>query len=213
MQMRGLLKIADDIEVKMNLKIIARERGKIATTRDGHNIFLDSGREWIAKLIAYLSFGPDTPERDDRIKYMGVGIGGTRQIAPGVANSSPIGGAGDPYQGTNLQTDLDPIITTLERPVRIAGSTGGPAAGDEWIGQIQAPADHPLPQQTTFTRVFTQVEVSYTPFLTVPLSEIGLFTSAADPENNLNTAMAYDTFDTLSKTVAFELEVQWTFRF
>jgi hypothetical protein len=55
--------------------------------------------------------------------------------------------------------------------------------------------------------------VSYTPFLTVPLSEIGLFTNAANPNIYNNGPVAYDTFDTISKTSAFNLEVDWTVRF
>lgn len=208
--MRGLLKLVDDIEVKQNLKITARERGKIVARREGHNIFLNLGREWIARLIAYSLLSPLTPEEDDRVRYMGFGIGGTRQLAPATANSSPLV---DAYPGTNSQTDTVATVTHLERPVRISGSSVAypGLAGDVWVGQIQ-PATHALPTETTFTRLFTQEEVSYSPFLSVPLSEIMLFTNAADPENYLNTGIAYDTFDTLSKTVAFELQVEWTFR-
>lgn len=201
--------VIDTIEVKQNLSIVARERGKIVARREGHNIWVDLGREYLAGLIAYASFGPDIPERDDRIKYMGFGIGSTRQVAPSVANNPPIS---PPYTGTNLQTDIDPTVTTLERPVRVSGSSSNypGLAGDVWIGQVQAPAVHATATETTFRRLFTQLEVSYAPFLSVPLSEIGLFTSAADPENYLNTLVAYDSFDTLSKTAAFEIEVAWT---
>jgi hypothetical protein len=61
--------------------------------------------------------------------------------------------------------------------------------------------------------VFTQVEISFGPFVSVPLSEVMLFTEAADPENYQNTGVAYDTFDTLSKTTAFEIETVWTIKF
>lgn len=204
-----------DIEVKQNLNLTLRERGKIVARREGHNIWTNVGREYLARLIAYQSLNPDVPEAppgENRIKYMGIGIGGTRQVAPAVANSSPIS---PPYVGTNTQTDLDPTVTTIERPVRISGSdTAYPGiAGDLWLGQIQAPATHDTPTQVTFKRVFTQTEVSYGSFLSVPLSEIGLFIGSADPELYQNTFVAYDTFDTLSKTVAFELEVDWTIRF
>jgi hypothetical protein len=202
--------VADDIEVRQNLIITARERGKIVERREGHNIWLNLGREYLASLISYLSFSPDTPERDDRIKYMGFGIGGVRQLVTPVP--APVDTA---YPGTNVQTDTDPSVTTLERPVRVTGgSTVTPgAAGDEWIGLIQAPAVHSLPTEVTFKRLFGQLEISYVPFLSVPLSEIGLLTAAADPENFANNLVAYDTFDTVSKTSAFELEVEWTIRF
>jgi len=202
--------LVEDIEVKQNLIITCRERGKLKERREGHNIWLNLGREYLASLIAYATFGPDTTERDDRIKYMGFGVGGTRQLVSPVPN--PVGVT---YPGTNAQTDTDATITTLERPVRVSGSdsvTPG-LAGDEWIGLIQAPAIHTLATEVTFRRLFTQLEISYTPFLSVPLSEIGLLTAAADTESYSNTLVAYDTFDTISKTSAFDIEVEWTIRF
>lgn len=207
---RGRLHLVDDIEVKQNLVITARERGKIVTRRVGHNIWLNLGREWLAKLIAYQTLSPDVPEEDYRIKYMGFGIGGTRQLITPV--TAPVGTA---YPGTNAQTDTDPTVTTLERPVRISGSsaTTPGLAGDIWIGTVQAPVTHSLPTETTFSRLFTQLEISYNPFLSVPLSEVGLFVASSDPGNFANPMVAYDTFDTISKTSAFELEVQWTIRF
>ncbi len=71
---------------------------------------------------------------------------------------------------------------------------------------------HGTAYETTFIRVFTATEISYTPYLTVPLSEIMLFTNAASPGYYLNPGVAYDTFDTLSMTTAFELQVEWTLR-
>lgn len=206
------MKFNEDIEVKYNIDLIARERGKIVDRRQTHNIFVDLGREWLAQLISFSSFSPDVTERDDRVKYMGFGIGGTRQTATTVANTAPIS---PPYVGGNTQTDSDRTVTSLERPVRVTGSssTYPGVSGDKWLGLIQAPAGHPTAQRTEFRRVFTSIEVSYPPFIAVPLSEIGLFTSAANIEGFKNTLIAYDTFDTLTKTTAVELEVIWTFIF
>jgi hypothetical protein len=53
----------------------------------------------------------------------------------------------------------------------------------------------------------------------VPLSEIGLFHNGASVSipsstaNPTNTYVAYDTFDTLVKTVAIELQFDWEIRF
>jgi len=207
-----MLRPISDIEVKQNLTLTLRDRGKIVTQREGHNIFLDLGREWLAQLISYQSLSPDVAFRDDRVRYMGFGIGGTRQLALGAANALPIS---PPYSGTNAQTDTDPLITTIERPVRVRGSTTAypGIAGDEWIGSIGSADPFSSPTRVTFRRLFTQTEISYGPYVSVPLSEVGLFTSAADPSNHQNTMIAYDTFDTISKTTAFELEVVWTIRF
>lgn len=216
------MRVNEDIQVKQNLHIVARERGKIVARRDGHNIFVDLGREWLSQLISYQSYNPDVAQRDDRVRYMGFGIGGTRQLALATANSTPLGGPGDPYQaysatgvGGNTQTDLDRTVTTLERPVRISGgSTNYPGvSGDVWIGNIQAPVQHADALSATFSRLFLSTEINYLPFASVPLSEVGLFTSQSNPNFYLNTLIAYDTFDTLSKTSALSLEVDWTFSF
>src|SRR3972149_4332718 len=99
------MRIVDTIEVKQNLHLVMRENGKIEARRDGHNIFVDLGREWLTELISYRSFSPDVTYRDDRVRYMGVGIGGTRQLALAVANVDPLLTI---YPGTNAQTDTDP---------------------------------------------------------------------------------------------------------
>ena len=209
------MRFHEKIEARNNLKLTLRERGKIVEHRDGHNIWVDLGREYLAHLVALASYGPDTPERNDRIKYMGFGIGGTRQVAPGVANAAPLSTA---YPGTNAQTDTDPSVTTLERPVRISGSTTIPSdpynPADVWLGAVQAPPIHSTATQVTFFRLFGAAEISYSTFTSVPISEVGLFTSLANPVGQpFNTLIAYDTFDTISKTGAFEIEVEWTVRF
>lgn len=202
------------VEAESNLSLTLRERGKLvqAPWRRTHNIWLDLGRGYLASLICYSSFSPVTPERDDRIRYMGLGIGGSRQLAPSTANTAPVVTA---YPGSNAQVDTDPSVVRLERPVRVSGgNTAYPGViSDVWLGQVQAPATHPTSTSTTFNRLFGQLDVSYAPFLSVPISEVGLFTNAANPNIYNNTMIAYDTFDTLSKTDAFELEVAWTIKF
>ena len=216
------MRVKEDIAVRHNVSLIARERGKIVARREGHNIFVDLGREWLSKLVSYQSYNPDVPQRDDRIRYIGFGIGGTAQKQLATANSHPIGGTGDAYAanggvgiGANSQTDLDNLVTTLERPVRISGgSTAYPGvSGDTWLGLIQAPVQHNTGTSATFTRLFLGTEISYLPFVSVPLSEIGLFTSLADPGFYLNPLVAYITLDTLSKTTAVSIEVSWTLNF
>lgn len=214
---------SSDLQVRSNLTLTARERGKIVSRRVGHNIYVNLGREWLATLICYSSLPappavlPVTPEEDRRVRYMGFGVGGTRQLNPAIANAAPIS---THYPGTNTQTDTDPTETVLERPVRFS-SVGSPApppysATDVWLGQVTAPVDHPTPFSSTFTRLLLGTDISYGPFLTVPLSEVGLFLhSNSSTYINLpnNTFIAYDTFDTLLKTSAIEIEVDWTLRF
>ncbi len=208
----GAKRIRQTIQTKNNIVMVMRERGKIIGRRESHNIWLNLGREYLASLLAYTSFSPLLPERNDRIAYMGVGIGGNQQIALTVANAPPLVTA---YPGSNAQSDTDPTVATLERPVRISGSSVAypGSGGDVWLGQIQAPAVHATATQVTFSRLFGELDVSYSPFLTVPLSEIMLFTYAADVNTFNNTGVAYDTFATISKTNAFSLEVDWSVLF
>lgn len=206
------MRFIETIEVRSNLILTFRERGKIVARREGHNIWVNLGREYLASLIAYSSFSPVARENDNGLRYMGLGIGGTQQLALSTANSSPVG---DAYAGTNAQTDTVPTVTRLERPVRVSGS-GDPYPGqfaDVWLGQVQAPAEHPTATQTVLRRLFIELEVSYSPFLSVPLSEAGLFSGGANPNVFNNTLVAYDTFDTVSKTAAFDAEIEWTIRF
>lgn len=203
----------DSIEVRSNLELTMRERGKIVDRRIGHNIWLDIGREYLSKLISFVDYTP-TYFENNRIRYMGLGIGGTRQIALPVANTPPLSVS---YPGPNTQTDTDPTLTDLERPVRISGGSSSPpyVVSDVWLGQIAAPPTFPTGTSVKFTRLFTAVEVSYAPYVTVPLSEVMLYTSGANVNSYTNTGfgVAYDTFDTISKTNAFELQIDWTVRF
>lgn len=206
------LSLRDEIEVKSNVLLVMRERGKIIARREGHNIWVSLGSEYLAERISLQSYDPDVPYNSYHVKYMGLGIGGTAQKALDVANNPPISG---PYVGTNDQVDTDLTVSSLERPVRISGSESAypGVGGDAWVGLIGSADPNSVPTQTTFRRTFTQADVNYGSFVSVPLSEIGLFLSSADPENYQNLLVAYHTFDTLMKTAAFSLEVVWTIRF
>lgn len=86
------------------------------------------------------------PTEDRRVRYMGFGIGGVKQSAISVINSSPIvdsyGVGADPNATTgneyNAEFPVNPPITTLERPVRITGGTAGQypvGAPNIWLAQ------------------------------------------------------------------------------
>lgn len=218
---------APPIKIESNVVLTARnKRGKIVERRDSHNIFLDYGRDWIAHLVGLDTAGAFF--REDRIKYMAFGIGGTAQkIAsadirnpaiynyPGYPNDW-VGGAGS---GDPTQTDVDPSVTALEWPVLVSTNNyfdlcSQPHTFPGTVGVIR------------FTSVLGLNEVSFGGYPSVPLSEIGLFT-AGDP-TALDTTqapviaaglpaekfmVAYNTFDTLSKTTLFYLEVDWELRF
>lgn len=220
--------------MKHNVRIIHRQRGKIVDRRSGHNVFVDAGREWLADLISLLSHNPDVGEDDDRIKHMGLGIGGIEQIDPAVnavplSTSYPVGS--DPNITTGSEHDdafaskplgvNGGVITTLERPVRVTGgSTAYPGAGgDLWLSDAQSPTfimTHPTAYSTRFHAFFdaSAGDFVYSPFLAMPLSEAGLFTSSATiPGVPFNTLVAYHTFATIVLSPVSELEVIWDVNF
>jgi len=214
---------------RSNLTLTAyNERGKRVGWRKGHNIFLTLGRTWLPDLVSYSALPAGTPppvgpvtRTDSRgVRYMGLGIGGDRQSNLALADASPLV---DHYPGTNVQTDTDPGVVALERPVRITAATpGSPAlppgydAGDVWLGQIAAPPTKPNATTVRFSRLFTSGEVAFGPFTSVPISEIGLFLhsdSATYIYTYNNAPFAYDTFDTFHIRSGFGVLAEWELRF
>lgn len=219
---------APPIEVISNVHLALRDpkTKRVVEERDSHNIFLNYGRDWLAHLIGLDTGGAYF--RSDRVKLMAFGIGGTAQqidsdtirgITPGSPYAYPgfpddwAGGAGS---GDPVQTDTDPAITALEWPVEVT-------VGD-YYDLISQPHTFPgTPGVIRFTSVLGLLEVSFGAHPSVPLSEIGLFTESVTDETIPPVVsgglpaekfmIAYNTFDTLSKTTAFILEVDWELRF
>jgi hypothetical protein len=229
---RGPVGGAPPIKVTSNVHVkkIRKTTGEVEETRDSHNIFVDYGRDWIAHLIALATIGPDTTFRDDRIRYMAVGIGGTSQLlSPTVIEPTHTewDGYAQDWNGgaatAPLQVDTDPTVNALEWPVAIT-DPGTPIYYDD----VSAPVTFPSTGVARFTTVLGINEVSFGAFTSVPLSEVGLFTQRiATQTGGLNTPpvnyvgevttdkamVAYNTFDTLSKTSAFVLQFDWEIRF
>lgn len=236
---------APPIKVGSNVILTLRREpdGDIVDQREDHNIFLDYGREWISELISldtgYTSF------RDDRIRYVGFGIGGTRQLIAaddirvtwagfpnhwGYSNPSDTTTGGYGHDGTvgsgnPAQTDANPAVTGLEYPVQVEAS--------DYYDNLVVPTTFPEAGTARYTAVVGYNQVSFGSAVSVPLSEIGLFTESvpsqdnpplpqdrevtppvpANPPIGVRYMIAYNTFDTLSKTSEFVLQVDWELRF
>lgn len=210
----------DIIEVKYNLHIEARERGKLVRVSDTHNIFVDSGRNWLAQLMGYntLPTPPTAPNiitdpyTNHRIRYIGVGIGGDRQHYPtSYFNSPPL----DFYSATFLQNDTTPAVSHLETPVPCYGVGVGTTF---WLAQVTNVTTGLPNGQIRFTRVFTEDELSYNGFPLIPISEVALFTNDANPTTDPypvrydGPMVAYDTLDTFPKNNSIVLQFDWTLR-
>ena len=68
-------------EVVGLIRMTAFERGKKVLDRNLRNIWTIEGRSYSAMIKAYASYGPDTPKRTDKIKYIGVGSGTTPEVS------------------------------------------------------------------------------------------------------------------------------------
>lgn len=215
------MNIFDQLKLTWNIELLLFDDSGIVERRQSrrsHNIVTNTGRQFMAEVITPSSLGPGTFTRTDDsvVRYIGFGIGGTRQsdpsaiIAP-LASAYPTG-----YGGTNLQTDTDPTVARLERPVKVSESP------DVWMKEISAPGTFPNALETTFIATFSQLEINIGSFSAVPLSEVGLYKSSADPSLPNGGAgaypgatghlVAYDTFNSFPKTGIFNLQVRWTWR-
>ena len=67
------------IQGKFRLEL--REGGKLRTVREGKNICTLTGREHITELLSLAAWSPRTTWREDRIGYLGVGIGAQPEVA------------------------------------------------------------------------------------------------------------------------------------
>jgi hypothetical protein len=212
--------------VKNNVLITVRERGKIVTRRDGHNVWVEAGNQFLSQLISYSSYSPLTPERSDRIRYAGLGIGGVGQSDPGAdaapfttyypAGSDPHATDGHSY---NKDYPINPAITTLERPVRCFLGSWDPYTApnplDEWLIYRSFPTHQTLTSFSLHSIVSGPVGdvIDGTTLTYMPLSEIGLFTSAAALDEPFNPLVAYFSFDTIQMTPDTVIDIVWTVRF
>jgi hypothetical protein len=224
--------------VRPNVHIKVREHGKLIETREGHNIWVDHGRQYLAELMTYSAYSPDVFSRVDRVRHIGVGIGGYEQSG-GIlavvdtaypAGSDPFGTVGNAYrEDFPFIHDYGPpvthaAVTTLERPVRISGGSnpyGSAVVGDRWL--VDTPKFFVSHLTTTELTVHglidgTVGDVAYGAFTDVPLSEAALFTDEAGVNPTDGTVpfkplVAYITFDTITMNSAKQIEFIWSIRF
>lgn len=188
--------IHHDPMVEGRVRIETREGGKRRQVVEGKNIWTLTGREYLAELIALSARSPRTTFRDDRVSYLGMGVGSQAEVANIESLVDPV-----PYISTQF---LAPTQTPALFP---ASGTGTP------ITSVQ------------FVREFGTDEISYDGSAVV-LSEAGLFTDGSPDEDwsveALDTTVlgasgrapvAYKTFEPITKTTSFTMRVIWEIRF
>jgi hypothetical protein len=223
--------------MKSNVFIAHRRAGKLVECREVHNVWTFFGNQYLAEIVSLI---PPTaspqPERTDRIKYMGLGIGGVLQSdasvgSPPISTAYPVGSAELHYPpdyslygySNGAQYDqsfpTSPRIETLERPIRRTGSqVAYPGnATDRWF--IEPPNLYTTHQTTQELTVHALLDAPsgdyiYGTFTDFPLSEAGLFTSdAADQGVPYQSLVAYVGFGTIVIDSTSELEFIWRVRF
>ena len=223
----------DVIQVKNNVFVTARERGKKVPSlcREGHNSWVDLGRQYLAEVMSPLntSFNAhynDSPVRV--IKYMGLGIGGDAQLID-IASTYPT--LNSHYPGQNIFDDGLLSTQYLERPVKVTGTPGTTGTTGVWMSSVSAPPAFGT-NKVTFTCLFETADLHLGgAYPSMPLSELSLVLSSqaasmlweavydsTNPPSYINTStrqrlVAYNTFDTLAKTSSVSLEINWEIEF
>lgn len=187
-----------DPVVEGRVSIETREGGKRRQVSTGKNIWTLTGREYLSELIALSAFSPRTTFREDRVAYMGMGIGSQAEVAGIASLVDPV-----PYVSAEF---LAPVNAPATFP---ASGTGTP------VTSVQ------------FVREFGTSELSFgTPATAVVLTEAGLFTDG-NPLDDWSTStldtsfansydrapVAYKTFEPITKTTSFTMRVVWEIRF
>lgn len=226
-----------------NFTAIVRERGKIVPRycRQNHNIWVTLGREYLARVIAPNTakdnhYAETPPANKEFLLYMGLGIGGTSQTHP-MAYQAPLSTDYPPATGAapggegNLYTDSDLTVKNLERPVALSWGT----SDEVWLGEVNTPVTFPIATTLKLVRLFTTTDINQVlepgsphNYTVVPVSEAGLFLSTQAAElartsvynasspyipTSRQDCLAYNTFDPIPLTTAFEMELRWELRF
>lgn len=210
------------MESNVVISIIDRSN-KVVDRRESHNLFVDYGRDWLAHFISLNTGGASF--RSDHVELMAFGIGGTsQQVASSTIRSTSgynypgfpndwVGGSGS---GDPAQTDTDPTVTALEWPVEVEAS--------DYYDLISQPATFPgATGVVRYTSIIGYDDISFGSYPRVPLSEIGLFTEGVSDQSVAPVIatgypaekfmIAYNTFDTITKTTSFVLQIDWELRF
>lgn len=185
-----------DPMVEGRVRIETREGGKRRQVSEGKNIWTLTGREYLAELIALSASSPRGKFRDDRVAYIGMGIGSQAEVASIESLVDPV-----PYATAEF------LAATQTPALFPASGTGTP------ITSVQ------------FVREFGTDEISYDGSAVV-LTEAGLFTDGDPDNNwnlgSLDTTfagasgrapVAYKTFEPITKTTSFTMRVLWEIRF
>lgn len=192
----------DPVTIVGHFSAVCRERGKLVpkSHRTGRNVWTLTGREYLARLMSYASYNPNVPARNDRIRYIGFGIGTTPEVSS---------------------------VSQLVSPIAFDTASGGVFLAELAIPTYPFQSASGFGTAVLYSREFAEEELSTS--TTVTLTEAGLFTDGSPTASPVAFApgsraltlvqaasqapVAYKTFEPLTKTQNFVLQVSWEVSF
>lgn len=214
----------------VNVHIVGRKDGKVIAEHHGHNVWVDTGRTHLAQLTSLDPPSADAVITNERIRYMGLGIGSVHQPINGLADQEPwlsdfpIGTDPNTTNGHEYRAALPlfPPISTLERPIPIRDNGGDEWLQDPYLGSLY---EDPYTIVHRFIIDTNDDEVLFSGYTSMPLTEIGLFHAGADvtdrynvltptpPDTRIGAMVAYHSFATLLITAGSVFEFTWKVKF
>jgi hypothetical protein len=183
------------ISVKGWVTAVMRERGKIVpgSLRTGHNIWTNTGKEFLALLMS-LETLPTTPFRNDRIAYIGVGTGSQLEDVSVLSLAEPAA-----YTSGLFLAALDVPPTFPLNPTRTTVKYHRTFAENEITLSPGSTVD--ISEIGLFTN--GDPASSYAP----GTRDLTLAEASSQAPN------AYKTFEPVGKTDALQLDLSWEIRF
>jgi hypothetical protein len=209
----------EPIKVESNVRLRAYVGDKLVDERESHNILTNIGRNWLRDLVGFTDFtglaggafaSPDT-RTDERATYIAFGVGGVLSADPTIYNAT--------------QEELV-TVSALEDYVKIdATPTYMKAVEDQTNGSDSIVGSYAI----RFISTILESEISFAANVSksgglavgtnVPISEVGLYLSGANPAVDLDNAtnnarlVAYNLFDSITVTPNIVLRIEWELRF
>jgi len=171
-----------------------RERGKLVQETEGFNVWTLTGREYLSELISLKAVSPRTTYRDDRIAYIGMGVGSQSEEAGVSSLVTPT-----PYAPGEF---LAPIASPVTFP---ASSTSSTKTSVRFIREFGL-SELSLGYNVVLTEagLFTDGNPEDNWELNAP--------TGIDASGD-RAPVAYKTFEPITKTTQYTLRVIWEVRF
>lgn len=181
-----------DPVIQGRFRVEAREGGKLRAVREGKNICTLTGREHIAELLGLAAWSPRTLWRDDRVAYIGMGIGAQPEVAEVYSLVAP----------TAYRAGV--FLAPLNAPTTFAASgTGTPRTSVQFIreygfGELSIGVNVVLTEAGLFTDGDPDADWAFLPAVSTTMAGA----SARAP-------MFYKTFEPITKTTGLTMRVVW----